>query len=509
MVYLQKRKRFLKRFFIFAVLLIAVSFLVFFLNFFFSRFHSTIDLFQKPWSLILLATLVATALYKPFDRVILLLFQHVLFKKKMVRLRALQISSKILIHTLDLKELSNLIVNTIAEVMGQRIVILVLFDKLHQKHYVASSSGMPMNALKKMKFEEMTPLINFLREQKGLTERKKCLQGFSWPEVYEMSKGFELLAASVVLSISCEESWIGFLSLSGKNGGTSFSNDEVKALEDFGEAAGLALKNAIAMDELKQANEKLKDVQSKLLQSTKLAAIEQLAAGIAHEIHNPLTIISGRAQILLLKKNQQLDETALEEALKTIVKQNKRAADITRKLLMFSEPKSCGKDTVQFESVVDDTLALISYQTTLDEIAILKNISKNIPPFTGEINEIREIFLNLILNAVQAVEKKGTIQISIRYLEKESLIEIKIQDTGKGIRSEYIPRLFNPFFTTREGGVGLGLFITQQIVHRHHGSIHIESELGKGTVVVIHIPEKANPLAASATDPDPEEIHVE
>lgn len=509
MIYLQKRKRFLKRFVVFIILSSSLCVFVFVLNLLFSRFSLDLDLYHHPLRLIFLTAFVATLFYKPFDYLVLFLFRRVFFRRKMARLQALKNASQSLIHTLDLKELSNLMVNTVSELMQQRVAVLVLWDQVRKIFWVPSCCGLALSALPKIHFEETDAMIRFLKDTHGLLEREKVLQEFSWPEVYEISKGFELLGAQAVISIFCEDEWMGFLSVSGKKEGAPFSSDEARAIEDFAEAAGFALRGALHVDELKQMNEKLKDLQARLLQTTKLAAIEQLAAGIAHEIHNPLTIISGKAQILLLKKNKQLDDKTLDQTLKTIVKQTKRAADITRKLLMFSEPKSSGKDVIEFESVVDDTLALISYQTTLDEITIRKSISKNIPPFMGEINEIREVFLNLILNAVQAVDKKGMVHIQIRYLERDGFIEIKIQDTGKGIPAETIPRLFNPFFSTREGGLGLGLFITQQIVHRYQGSIHVESEPGQGTVVLIHLPEKTASWGGDPLPAAPQEIKVE
>lgn len=487
-MYVQKRKRLLKRFLVFLCLL-GINFLVIlFLRAVMALTPWGTFSLKEPWKWMLLATLLATLLYRPLDQLILMVFKTLLFRVGMGRLAALDKATTDLMHTLDLKELSNLIVNTLAEVMDQRVVTLVLLDRLQDRYWVASSYGLPITAVNKIHFAKDDPLIRFLKKRKELVEREKCLQEFSWPEVYEISKGFEALGAHAMLSIFGDASWIGLLGLSGKRGGSSFTSDERNVFEAFGEVAGYALRNALQVEELRETNEKLKDLHSRMLQATKLAAIEQLAAGMAHEIHNPLTIISGKAQILLLKKKQQLDAETLEEALKTIVKQTKRAADITRKLLIFSEPKSSGKERISFETVVDDTLALISYQTTLDEITIRKHIPKDLPPFRGEINELREIFLNLILNAVQAVEKRGVIDIRVRYLDKEELVEIKIQDTGKGIPADEIPRLFNPFFTTQEEGLGLGLYITQQIVNRYRGSIHVESEVGQGTVVVIHLP---------------------
>ncbi|MBI4550250.1 MAG: GHKL domain-containing protein [Candidatus Omnitrophica bacterium] len=441
----------------------------------------------RIWVPALITAMIATLLYKPLDILVLWLLRRVFFRQEMARVAALENATQSLLHTLDLKELSNLIVNTAAELMGQRVAVLVLFDRLRNQYWIASSFGMPLTAVNKIRVEKEDPLFLNLSKRRGLVEREKLLHEFSWPEVYEISKGFELLGAKAFVPLSCEDAHLGFLALSGKDGGASFSSAEARILNYFGDRAAVSLRNALYIHELRETNEKLKDLHSRLLQTNKLAAIEQLAAGIAHEIHNPLTIISGKAQLILLRKERPDDET-LEQALKTIVKQTQRAADITRKLLIFSEPKSSGKDTIDFEAIVDSTVSLISYQTTLDGITVKKTVSRNLPVFTGEINELREVFLNLILNAVQAVDKRGMIHIQIRHLERDNLIEIKIQDTGKGISSEYIPRLFNPFFSTREEGLGLGLFITQQIVHRYRGSIHIESEIGEGTAVLIHLP---------------------
>jgi signal transduction histidine kinase len=443
------------------------------------------------------------------ERLVLFLFRRVFFRRKLARLQALQHAGRSLTRFLDLKEISNFIVNTVAEVMSQRVSALILRDRPGERFWVASSVGLALASVRKVRFEEHERFVRFLSEHRGLAERERTLRQFSWPEVYEISKGFEMLGAAYVMPLFADDIWLGFLALSGKKGGELFSEDEARTLEEFGQAAGLPLRNALAFEDLKRMNERLKDLQSKLLQTTQMTAIEQLASGIAHEIHNPLTIISGKAQLLLLKRREELDEKTVEETLKTIVKQTERAADITRKLLVFSETSSSGRDVIHFGNIVDDTLALISYQTMLDEITIVKTLSSDLPAFHGEINEMREVFLNLVLNAVQAVERKGTVEILIRYLDKEGWIEIKIRDTGKGIRAEDIPRLFNPFFTTRDGALGLGLFVTRQIVLRYRGSIHVESELGKGTVVVIHLPVPAPSHYDQMVDGNREEIGVD
>lgn len=472
--------------------------------FFFSR-----EFFKNPFAVFLLTLAGIVWTYKPVDSAVTLWFERFFHQSRSKRIRNLQAMTPVLMQTLDLKALSNLIVNTVAEVLKQKIVIFALWNQ--PRYSVISSWGIPMGLLKKIELNPESPLLRFLQEHRASVEREELVKQLSWPDVYEFSKEFETLGVSFLFPVCCEGLWIGFLGLSGKVGqsGPPISLEERDAVSHFTSMAAIALKNSMAFEELRQANEKLKDLQSKLLQTAKLTAIEQLATGLAHEIHNPLTIISGRAQLLLLKKGRNSDEKMVEEVLKTIVKQTERAADITRKLLMFSEPVSSGRDVIRFENVIDDTLALISYQTALDEITILKNIAKDLPPFKGEINEIREIFLNLILNAVQAVAQKGTVQIKVSCLEREKTIEIRIQDTGKGIRAEHLPQLFNPFFSIREGGLGLGLFITQQIVHRYHGSIHLESEPGVGTLVMVHLPAKEDVRQGQPFLPDPEPVPAE
>jgi len=229
-------------------------------------------------------------------------------------------------------------------------------------------------------------------------------------------------------------------------------------------------------------------IQSHLIHSAQHSAIAQLATGLAHEIHNPLTIISGKAQILLLKRDKIAFDDQVSDVLKTIVKQTKRAADITRKLLMFSDSHKSIKELVDLEMVVHDTIALLSYQVSLDQIQVVKRFEPSIPKLSGNKAELREAFLNVFLNAVQAIGTKGNIEIRLRLRKEQNAIELSVRDSGCGISEEDLPKVFHPFFTTREGTSGLGLFVTQQIVHGYGGSIRVESMIRQGTTFYINLP---------------------
>ena len=159
---------------------------------------------------------------------------------------------------------------------------------------------------------------------------------------------------------------------------------------------------------------------------------------------------------------------------------------------MFSQGSGSLKENVHLDRILEDTIALVSYQTSLEGIGIARTIHHPIPPFFANIHEIREVFLSLILNAVQSIGSKGKVHIEMNDRPAEQFIEITVSDDGKGISSENVDKLFNPFFTTRTDAVGLGLFVAKQIVHRYGGSIRVESRQGEGSLFIVRFPTVAS-----------------
>ena len=301
-----------------------------------------------------------------------------------------------------------------------------------------------------------------------------------------------------------DDELLGSINLRPRAMAKAFSPQEMRVFSEFASEIAGVFHNALLMEGMKQNNQQLIRIQSDLLRSTQRSAIEHLATGIAHEIHNPLTIISGKAQILLLKREQKNYDSQVEEVLKTIVKQTKRAADITRKLLMFSESQRSAKELIDLETVINDTIALLSYQVSLDQIQVIKQFQNPMPKFEGNVGELREAFLNLFMNAVQAIGKRGVIEVSGRFREEDQVFEFQISDTGPGIPEANLSKLFHPFFTTRPEGTGLGLFMTQQIVHGYHGSIHAESKPAHGSTFIIELPSNVEQKAPNLQSPSVE-----
>jgi signal transduction histidine kinase len=233
---------------------------------------------------------------------------------------------------------------------------------------------------------------------------------------------------------------------------------------------------------------RLKASQTQLVQSGKMAAVGQLAAGVAHEVNNPLQIILSRVQLLMIRHQEQ---DGLVKDLHLIESNVKRISRIIRSLLDFARHNSGEEEHKEIDLVylVNQTLNLMHH--LLDKGKVTAHIVNSDEPsrIAGNTGEMEQVFLNLIINAVQAMQDDGgSLEINIDRTENQVLV--RLQDTGEGIPDENLPRIFDPFFTTREdsGGTGLGLSIIFGIVEKHSGRIEVDSEVGQGTTFTLSFP---------------------
>ncbi|OGX05487.1 MAG: hypothetical protein A3G87_09795 [Omnitrophica bacterium RIFCSPLOWO2_12_FULL_50_11] len=483
---LRKRKRLLRV----AILTGAIAIFVFF---FYSLIRfAALRLFAYDFSsheigVLLAAAALAVLLYKPFDYLTLLFFKDVVFRSSGKVDSALQNLARAARTILDRTELANLVVNTFGETLGVRVASILAFDRIKACYRVVSAFGIKTSDWQFLDLKETDPFVQLLKARRMPLEREAVVKSFSWQEANHLTHDFEKLHASLVIPMFYDEALVGSINLLPDGSSKRFTAVQMRFLVEFACEAAIAFRNAALYEELKHSNQELMKIQSELLYSAQHSAIAQLAVGVAHEIHNPLTIISGKAQVLLLKRDQIAYDGQVEEVLKTIVKQTKRAVDITRKLMMFSDSPKSTREWIDFEELVNDTIALLSYQVSLDQIQVVKRFIHPIPKWYGNVGELREAFLNLFLNAVQAIGTNGTIEVSVAYRELDQVMELKVSDSGVGIPENHLARVFQPFFTTREGATGLGLFLVQQIVRGYDGTIRTERRT-KGATFVVELP---------------------
>lgn len=229
-----------------------------------------------------------------------------------------------------------------------------------------------------------------------------------------------------------------------------------------------------------------KKLEAQLIQSTKMSAVGQLAAGVAHEFNNILTGIIGYTSIAMTREN--IEQIRMD--LKIVEKASSRAVEIVNKLFSFSKQKEEKFQLALIEEVIEDTLVLIERTFQLDGIRILRHYGK-IPSIAMNMGEIQQVILNMAINSSHAMPEGGVIGISTEL--KDDYVKIDFSDTGIGISKENMSRIFEPFFTTKgkigsNSGTGLGLSVVYAIIERHGGRIDLSSEVGKGTTFTIWLP---------------------
>ena len=285
------------------------------------------------------------------------------------------------------------------------------------------------------------------------------------------------------------------------------------------------------LESLETANKKLKEAQEELLRSEKLASIGRFAAGVAHEVGNPLGAILGYTGIL---EKGGVDREEAKDYLKRIEKEIERINRIVRELLDFARPSRGRRKDVEANKVLENALALLSYQKNFKDIRTSLDLQPDLPLIKGDETQLSQVFINMILNAIDAMPQGGRLSLQTRtfvvehlfsdsfprviparrrgdpvesdysHLRKpdplsamltkfsrgDTLVRITIADTGTGIEKEDLKRIFDPFFTTKDPdkGTGLGLSVSLRIVESMGGEIKVESELGKGTKFEIYFP---------------------
>ena len=225
-------------------------------------------------------------------------------------------------------------------------------------------------------------------------------------------------------------------------------------------------------------------IENQMAQADKLASIGQLSAGVAHGINNPLGIILGYTQMLMRDEDAATERYA---DLKIIEKHVKNCKLVVEDLFNFARSSTTEKEEIKIHETIEEVLNFVEHHSEMHNIEVKKNYDKNIPALFLDDKKIKQVLMNLIMNAKDAVGKSGTISLSTEYDRSKRQVVIKIADTGRGIEKKNLSRIFDPFFTTKPTGegTGLGLSVSYGIVKNHGGNIFVESERGKGTTFTV------------------------
>lgn len=294
-----------------------------------------------------------------------------------------------------------------------------------------------------------------------------------------------VFSRGILLPLIIKSELKGLLIVGSKVTGESFASDDIEFLSILANQFVVALENARLYESEKQALDELRITQKQLVVTERQAAIGELSAKIAHEVNNPLSIISN--YLHLASRNITKPDVSLNHL--DVVKQELgRITRIVRQLLDFHRPQVLEKTEVDIAQILDDILGLIHWQLVDNKITIDKQIEPNLPSILGAPEQLKQVMLNMVINAKDFMPDGGT--LTIKAYGEDGWLKILFADTGPGIPQENLSRIFEPFFTTKEGskGTGLGLSVCFGIVKEHDGRISAANSSDQGAVFEISFP---------------------
>lgn len=311
--------------------------------------------------------------------------------------------------------------------------------------------------------------------------------------------GLRAIRSSIVYPLIMEGKVLGVLNINRVTQEEPFTAADLRHATIFCSHISQAINNASLFRELEDRIREIQAMQSQLVQSEKMAAIGQLSAGIAHEINNPLGGIMGFAQLVL---NSDGLSPQQREDVETILTQSRRCDDIVKNLLQFSRIRKGNEMRVDCRKAVEATLQLAAFDLRRAGIKVVKDFPEGLPPVMGDAGQLQQVFLNIIMNALHAMEGKKRAELKILASETEGRILLRFEDNGCGIPPENLSKIFDPFFTTKPAGkgTGLGLSISYGIIQENKGTIRAENLPGQGAAFVISLPvceEKGEKAAGS------------
>jgi signal transduction histidine kinase len=290
-----------------------------------------------------------------------------------------------------------------------------------------------------------------------------------------------LLEAEVSIPLILKGQLIGMINLGYKFNKDIYSHEDIELLGTLANQTAIALENARLYEDLKRSK-------SYIRRADRLASLGTLTAGLAHEIRNPLVAIKTLTQLLPERLD---DEEFRTQFLQIAAGEVDRISSLVNELLDFARPSNPKLEQEDINAVLDGMVLLVSTETKKKQINIIKNYAADLPPIQIDREQIKQVFLNVLLNGIEATSENGKIMVQTRSFLKpggDTYIQVEFTDTGCGISKDYIEDIFNPFFTTKSTGSGLGLSISNQIIQDHRGYINVESQLGKGSSFFINLP---------------------
>ncbi|MEW6544421.1 MAG: ATP-binding protein [Nitrospirota bacterium] len=420
--------------------------------------------------------------------------EKTLFKTRYDAYETLIEFSRAMVSILDLKTLYQEITSTLAKVMGIQKVSLFILDNERGSYSLRAFHGVSDDRLRMLQLKSHDQFVRALRELDQPILKEELEHGLGLPQLRERQVLVDTLTAlesELCVPLINKERLIGFLNLGYKADHNMYSQDDLNLLFTLGHNAAIALDNAMLYEDLRRS-------QTLVRRTDRLRSLETIAGGFAHEIRNPLTSIKTFVQLAPERRN---DLEFMEHFSGVVSEDVERIERLIQEILDYArymEPKFTEED---LNDVVASCLYFVEVKADSQAVTIAKDLASDLPLVRLDRQQIRQVLLNLFLNAMEAMpDSGGRLTVKTHRLTKasgDSWVQIEVADTGRGIQPENLEQIFDPFYTTKHEsgereGTGLGLSIVHQIVQEHRGNVEVQSAVGKGTTFLVNLP--VNPV---------------
>ena len=413
-------------------------------------------------------------------------------KKQNVRFSTLNAISMTVSSSLNLNEILDSTIDKILELLESHSVRVYLLDKKQEILFLAAHKGLLSDLVNKS---------HMRRRKVGYGHLGKAVQTIKPVVINHLEEPSNPYARPIIeagikttiyIPLVSKGSPLGVMCVS-SNSTLKSSQGYVEFLTAIGNLIGMAVENANLFENINNAYKRLKEAQEQVIRAEKLSSLGKLAATIAHEINNPLAAVLTyiRLMIKLVGRNRfnlkRLDD--ISRYLNTMETETARCGEIVKNLLAFSRQSKISIQPCNISEIIDKALLLVSHDLKIRNITLIKQIDPDLPKFLCDFKQIQQVLLNLFSNASEAIGENGALTVTANHID-DDFLEVMISDTGCGIPEDKLKDIFEPFYTTKEEGkgVGLGLSVVYGIVSKHKGTVTVESLPGEGSCFKIRFP---------------------
>jgi len=444
---------------------------------------------------IITAFLIAVG-YKPLETFITDFTNQYFFRKKYDYQKTLMQSSEAMNLLTDIDRLVRLTTRIVARRMDLVETSTLIYEEPHHRYVVKAAEGKSKEMLGTTfsdNFELFKHLFStksiLIKDEVSQTLNSKLILHDERKRLSTIKKEMEKLHAQLCIPSITRGKYMGnklvaVFCMGEKKSGDMYSNEDIQLLTTLSNQAAVAIENALMYSDLMKQFKELKETKDQLVQSEKLAALGTMAAGIAHEIRNPLTSL----QLFVQMMAERFDDHEFREKFTQIVPPEiERLNGIVNDLVSFAKPSKLTREPNQINEILEKTIRLSEISFKKLNVKVVRELSE-VPKVLVDSQQMMQIFLNLIMNGAQAMQAGGTLTVKSYFNTNSGRVAVDIKDTGTGISEENLKKLFSPFFTTKDKGTGLGLAITRRIVEEHKGEIKVKSKVGEGTTFTVELP---------------------